>query len=151
MLIDARSHGARRMGVSSYFRSTSRTTRARRTRSTTPVPRPPPALGPGCQVRMRCRSGALIAWWSGILWGMTAGFFDGVTDSRLTRPDGRVVAWTEWGSGSTPVLRVPGVPGSRYGLRADRSAWAERDLRMITTERPGFGASTPLPGRGFVE
>ena len=84
-------------------------------------------------------------------WGMTAGFFDGVTDARLTRPDGRVVAWTEWGSGSTPVLRVPGVPGSRYGLRADRSAWAERDLRMITTERPGFGASTPLPGRGFAE
>ncbi len=49
------------------------------------------------------------------------------------------------------MLRVPGVPGSRYGLRADRSVWAERNLRMITTERPGFGASTPLPGRGFAE
>ncbi|HUV48530.1 MAG TPA: alpha/beta hydrolase [Actinomycetes bacterium] len=82
---------------------------------------------------------------------MTSAFLDGVTDSCLTRPDGRVVAWTEWGGGSTPVLRVPGTPGSRFGLRSDRSVWAERDLRVITTERPGFGASTPLPGRGFAE
>jgi pimeloyl-ACP methyl ester carboxylesterase len=48
-------------------------------------------------------------------------------------------------------LRVPGTPGSRYNLRADRSIWAERGLRVITTERPGFGASTRLPGRGFNE
>lgn len=36
-------------------------------------------------------------------------------------------------------------------MRADRSGWAERNLWAITTERPGFGASTPLPGRGFAE
>ncbi|HET7901287.1 MAG TPA: alpha/beta hydrolase [Candidatus Nanopelagicales bacterium] len=82
---------------------------------------------------------------------MPDGFLDGVGDRRLTRPDGRVVAWTEWGGGGVPLLRIPGTPGCRYNLRADRSPWSERDLHVITTERPGFGASTPLPGRGFHE
>ena len=75
-----------------------------------------------------------------------------VTDHRLTRPDGRIVAWTESGTpGGRPVLRIPGTPGSRLSLRADRSPWVERRLRVITTERPGFGASTRLEGRGFDE
>jgi pimeloyl-ACP methyl ester carboxylesterase len=75
---------------------------------------------------------------------------DEVTEHRLTRPDGRTVAWTECGTG-TPVLRVPGTPGSRWTIRTDRSIWHERGLRMITTERPGWGASSRLPGRGFAE
>ena len=77
---------------------------------------------------------------------------EGVRDRRIERPDGRTVAFTEWGDpGGTPLLRVPGTPGSRFSIRADRSHWAERNLWAITTERPGFGASTPLPGRGFAE
>ena len=75
-----------------------------------------------------------------------------VTDHRLTRPDGRTVAWSESGVATgRPILRIPGTPGSRLSLRADRSAWIERGLRVITTERPGFGASTRLEGRAFVE
>jgi pimeloyl-ACP methyl ester carboxylesterase len=75
-----------------------------------------------------------------------------VRDRRLQRPDGRTVAFTDWGpEDGTPLLRVPGTPGSRFSLRADRTPWAERNLRAITTERPGFGASTRLPGRGFRE
>lgn len=75
-----------------------------------------------------------------------------VSDHRLTRPDGRVVAWSEAGvAAGRPVLRIPGTPGSRLTLRADRSAWFARGLRMITTERQGFGASTRLEGRGFDE
>ncbi len=75
-----------------------------------------------------------------------------VTDHRLTRPDGRIVAWSESGVPTgRPILRVPGTPGSRLFLRADRSPWIERGLRVITTERPGFGASTRLVGRKFVE
>ncbi len=73
-------------------------------------------------------------------------------EGRLTRPDGRVVAWTEWGEATdAPMLRVPGTPGCRYTVRADVSPWAERELRMVTTERPGFGASSRLEGRGFAE
>ena len=49
-----------------------------------------------------------------------------VTDHRLTRPDGRIVAWTESGSaGGRPVLRVPGTPGSRLSIRSDRTPWIE--------------------------
>jgi pimeloyl-ACP methyl ester carboxylesterase len=77
---------------------------------------------------------------------------DGVRDRRFERPDGRTVAFAEWGDPSgTPLLRVPGTPGCRYNMRADRSGWAARNLWAITTERPGFGASTRLPGRGFAE
>jgi pimeloyl-ACP methyl ester carboxylesterase len=75
-----------------------------------------------------------------------------VTDHRITRPDGRVVAWSESGvPDGRPILRVPGTPGSRLFLRADRTPWFERRLRVITTERPGYGASTRLEGRAFVE
>ncbi len=77
---------------------------------------------------------------------------EGVTDHRLTRPDGRVVAWTEAGVvGGRAILRVPGTPGSRFSLRADPTPWLDRGLRVITTERPGFGASTRLEGRRFAE
>lgn len=73
-------------------------------------------------------------------------------EGRLTTPDDRVVAWTEWGDpDGRPLLRVPGTPGCRWSVRADRRVWAERGLRVVTTERPGFGASTRLPGRGFRE
>jgi pimeloyl-ACP methyl ester carboxylesterase len=75
-----------------------------------------------------------------------------VSDHRLTRPDGRVVAWSESGvPGGRPILRVPGTPGSRLSIRSDRTPWFERGLRVITTERPGYGASTRLVGRGFRE
>lgn len=75
-----------------------------------------------------------------------------VRDGRLVRPDGRTVAWTECGvPGGWPVLRLPGTPGSRYSLRADDGLWVDRGLRVICVERPGFGASTRLPGRGFAE
>lgn len=83
---------------------------------------------------------------------MTSPVLDGVRDRRLERPDGRVVAFTEWGpEDGVPLLRVPGTPGSRFSIRADRTAWAARNLRAVTTERPGFGASTRLPGRRFHE
>jgi pimeloyl-ACP methyl ester carboxylesterase len=80
------------------------------------------------------------------------GWEDEYVEGRLVVGDGRTIAWTEWGAqGDRVLLRVPGTPGSRWAVRADTSPWAERGLRVITTERPGFGASTPLPGRRFSE
>lgn len=77
--------------------------------------------------------------------------FDDVHDEQLTRPDGRVVAWTRTGpDDGIPVLRMPGTPGSRWMVRADRTNWVERGLRTVVTERPGFGRSTRLPGRGYA-
>lgn len=77
---------------------------------------------------------------------------DLVSDHSLERDDGRTVAWTQSGEpGGRPVLRVPGTPGSRWTVRADQRPWIDRGLMMITTERPGFGVSSPRPGRGFTE
>ena len=74
-----------------------------------------------------------------------------VLERRLVRSDGRTVAWAEAGSnGGQPILRIPGTPSSRLMIRADR-LWADRGFRMIITERPGMGASTPHPGRGFLD
>lgn len=73
-------------------------------------------------------------------------------EGRLTRPDGRTVAWTETGvPDGRPVLRLPGTPGSRLWLRSDQAPWHQRHLRMITTERPGFGASTAHRGRTILD
>jgi pimeloyl-ACP methyl ester carboxylesterase len=75
-----------------------------------------------------------------------------VSDHRLTRPDGRIVAWSEAAvPEGRPILRIPGTPGSRLSLRADRRPLVDRGLRLIMTERPGYGASTRLEGRGFSE
>ena len=73
-------------------------------------------------------------------------------DASMRVGDGRTVAWTDWGDPhGRPLLRVPGTPGCRWSVRSDRSPWAERGLRVVTTERPGFGTSTRLPGRRFRE
>lgn len=83
---------------------------------------------------------------------MSEGVLDGIREGRLQRPDGRTVAWVEWGDRrGIPLLRLPGTPGSRHWLRADRTPWEERNLRVLMTERPGFGASMRLPGRRFAE
>ncbi|HTW99901.1 MAG TPA: alpha/beta hydrolase [Acidimicrobiales bacterium] len=83
---------------------------------------------------------------------MTEAVLEGVRELTLERPDGRVVAWSEFGDESgLPLVRVPGTPGCRFSLRADRTPWSRRNLRVITTERPGFGASGRLPGRRFSE
>ena len=75
-----------------------------------------------------------------------------VREGRLVRPDDRTVAWSECGLiGGRPVLRLPGTPGSRLSDSRRPGPWVERELRVITVERPGFGVSTRLPGRGFAE
>jgi hypothetical protein len=44
-----------------------------------------------------------------------AGLLDGVREGRLQRPDGRTVAWSEWGqSDGVPVLRLPGMDLIRF-------------------------------------
>ena len=66
--------------------------------------------------------------------------------------DGRVLAVEEAGDpAGRPVLMQGGTPGSRllYGPHA-RDA-AERGLRLIGYDRPGYGGSSPRPGRTVAD
>ena len=87
------------------------------------------------------------------LWGTLRRVEDTeVADCAVELADGRTIAWTDVGpADGVVVLRFPGTPGSRWSIRADRRPWRERSVRMITGERPGYGRSTRLPGRGFAE
>jgi pimeloyl-ACP methyl ester carboxylesterase len=79
---------------------------------------------------------------------------DGVSyeDGRLQLPDGRTLAWRWWGEpGWTPILRLQGTPGSRLYRHPDPAIQRGLSVRYLMADRPGFGGSTRLPGRGVAE
>lgn len=60
-------------------------------------------------------------------------------------PDGRTLAFEEFGRPEgKPVVLLPSAPGSRY-LDPDPRATAAADVRLLVVDRPGYGASSPLP------
>ena len=66
----------------------------------------------------------------------------------ITMKDGRIVGFADYGSpDQTAVLWCHGGPGNRLEplLVADEAARA--GLRLIGIDRPGYGRSTPQPGR----
>jgi pimeloyl-ACP methyl ester carboxylesterase len=66
----------------------------------------------------------------------------------LTLRDGRTLAWHEWGvPDGIPVLRLQGTPNSRF---ARHPTWERLGVRVIMADRPGYGASTRMPGRGLA-
>ncbi len=63
-------------------------------------------------------------------------------------PDGRSLAWCEYGAPEgAPVFYFHGIPGSRVDGRITADAIAAAGLRLIAPDRPGFGNSTPVPGK----
>jgi len=71
---------------------------------------------------------------------------------RVKTKDGRTLAVEDAGDrAGRPVLVHVGTPNSRhlYGLTvADAAA---RGLRLISYDRPGYGESTPQPGRTMAD
>src|SRR5262245_46643449 len=73
----------------------------------------------------------------------------------ITTIDGRTVGFADFGaSDQTPVLWCHGAPGSGLepGVVSDDAKRAE--IRFIGIDRPGYGRSTPQPGRtigGWVQ
>jgi pimeloyl-ACP methyl ester carboxylesterase len=66
----------------------------------------------------------------------------------LTMPDGRTVGYTDFGPREgSPVLWCHGGPGSRIEPLAEAPAAAAAGVRFIGIDRPGYGLSTPQPGR----
>ena len=67
---------------------------------------------------------------------------------RITMPDGRTVGFADYGTpAQTAVLWCHGGPGSRLEPRYFAPAAVDRGLRLIGIDRPGYGWSTPQPGR----
>jgi len=62
--------------------------------------------------------------------------------------DGRTLAVQENGDlGGIPVLVLMGSPNSRHIYAPISADAAARGLRLISYDRPGYGGSTPSPGR----
>jgi pimeloyl-ACP methyl ester carboxylesterase len=65
-----------------------------------------------------------------------------------TTPDGRTLAFCEWGdTNGFPVFSLHGTPGSRLGHHPDEGVYERAEVRLITYDRPGYGQSTRDPGR----
>ncbi len=67
-------------------------------------------------------------------------------------PDGRRLDLRVSGpAGGFPLVFHHGTPGSAVPLRALERAAHARGLRLVTTSRPGYGDSSPQPGRRVVD
>jgi pimeloyl-ACP methyl ester carboxylesterase len=68
-------------------------------------------------------------------------------------PDGRTLAVEDAGDrGGRPVMVHVGTPGGRRLYNPRTLADAERrQLRLISYDRPGYGGSTPQPGRSMAD
>lgn len=70
----------------------------------------------------------------------------------LTLPDGRALAWAEFGPpDGTPVVYCHGGNDCRLGAAWFWPTLADAGLRLIVPDRPGFGASSPAPGRVLLD
>src|SRR5262245_29278461 len=69
-------------------------------------------------------------------------------NGTITMHDGRIVGFADYGSPSaTAVVWCHGGPGSRLGPSFVADPAARAGLRLIGIDRPGYGRSTPQPGR----
>jgi pimeloyl-ACP methyl ester carboxylesterase len=71
-------------------------------------------------------------------------------DTSVRLSDGRILAYTDLGPRAAPiVMYFHGAPSSRLDLvllgLAD--VFTEMNIRVVSPERPGYGGSSPKPGR----
>ncbi len=75
-----------------------------------------------------------------------------IRDLDVATDDGRLLCVREDGDPhGVPVVTLHGNPGSRTLPPAAVRFAQERGIRLIRYDRPGFGASTPAPGRRVVD
>lgn len=62
------------------------------------------------------------------------------------------MAYCEWGDPQgSAVFSLHGTPGSRLSRHPDENVYRQARVRVITYDRPGYGASTRHPGRQVAE
>ncbi len=70
----------------------------------------------------------------------------------LTTADGRTVGFVDFGpEDGVPVIDCHGGPGSRFEPRARADDARGAGIRFVGIDRPGYGLSTPRPGRAIVD
>jgi pimeloyl-ACP methyl ester carboxylesterase len=68
--------------------------------------------------------------------------------TTTTLPDGRDLAWAEYGAPTgLPVVFLHGTPGGRIGRAAHHERFAREGLRVLCPDRAGYGGSDRDPGR----
>jgi pimeloyl-ACP methyl ester carboxylesterase len=78
---------------------------------------------------------------------------DGPREGSVRLPDGRTLAYAEWGDpDGEPVLGCHGSPSSRLERHVeDPEAYRRWGVRFLVPDRPGFGRSDPHPGRRVMD
>ena len=72
--------------------------------------------------------------------------------STLTIPDGRTLAYAEWGDpDGRPIVTCHGTPGCRLNRHPNQELVRSTGARVIAFDRPGYGRSTRRPGRRVVD
>ena len=75
-----------------------------------------------------------------------------VAVQTVSTADGRTLACAEWGDpDGFPVFFLHGSPGSRLWHHYDETVYVDVGARLITYDRPGYGASDRNPGRRVVD
>jgi pimeloyl-ACP methyl ester carboxylesterase len=75
-----------------------------------------------------------------------------VLDASVTLSDGRQLAYTDLGAPKGPVVMYfHGAPTTRLDLGIHEDAFTERGVRVVSPDRPGYGGSSPQPGRRWED
>src|SRR5215510_4581611 len=73
-------------------------------------------------------------------------------EGTITVSGGRAVGFKDYGpEDGTPVLWCHGGPGSRMEPSMAAVEAAAAGFRVVGIDRPGYGLSTPLPGRSIAD
>ena len=73
-------------------------------------------------------------------------------DHGIQSADNRIISFADYGPASgLAVLCCHGGPGSRLEPRRISEQAAAAGFRLIGIDRPGYGKSTPLPGRSICD
>jgi hypothetical protein len=73
------------------------------------------------------------------------------SSDKLTLPDGRELGYAQYGSlTGKSIFYLHGLPGSRIEAARLHGLGQELGARIIATDRPGYGWSSPHPGRTLL-
>jgi len=74
------------------------------------------------------------------------------TSLPVPAPGGRILTAAAFGpNDGNPVISLHGTPGSRHHRPPDAGLLERTGTRLITFDRPGYGASSRLPGRRVAD